>query len=348
MNTFNPHIKEYLAPRGRHLKPVSYYVKGIVEDQDLYILSEAITLLESNQASHRDIAYQLLLELESQGPVNTLRIGITGSPGVGKSTFIEYLGAQLIKRKHRIAVLTIDPTSATRKGSILGDKTRMEQLNKKKDIFIRPSPSSLHLGGSHQYTQEAIMMCEAAGFDLIIIETVGVGQSEIEIAEVTDLNLLLLLPGGGDTLQGVKMGVMETADMIVVHKADGEQISNALNQLNGLIEALHIQGKDKVKVVSFSSLYPENEDHLLTTLDDVIVQSQKTKNARRIRQQNTWLKKRIYQHVEDKVRDQLQPGLEKTIRNLKESSQSQINNYLRIADRIHIEANISEDIEDRS
>ncbi|MGF1658670.1 MAG: methylmalonyl Co-A mutase-associated GTPase MeaB [Rubrimonas sp.] len=183
-------------------------------------LARAITLAESTRPDHRATATALLERLGGTG--DALRVGLSGAPGVGKSTFIEGLGMGLIARGLRVAVLAVDPSSARTGGSILGDKTRMDRLSREPRAFIRPSPSGGSLGGVARRTREAVALCEAAGFDVVLVETVGVGQSEFMVAEMTDVFALLLSPGGGDELQGVKRGVMEIADLILVNKADGD------------------------------------------------------------------------------------------------------------------------------
>jgi len=183
-------------------------------------LARAITLIESARSDHRADAEALLTQLATT-PREALRIGLSGTPGVGKSTFIESFGMMLIGLGLRVAVLAVDPSSSRSGGSILGDKTRMEHLSREKNAFIRPSPSQNHLGGVARRTREAVSLCESAGFDVVLIETVGVGQSETVVSELSDLFLLLLAPAGGDELQGVKRGIMEMADMILVNKADG-------------------------------------------------------------------------------------------------------------------------------
>ena len=193
-------------------------------DKDRRALSRAITLIESTRADHRARAVALLSALPDR---QALRIGLSGTPGVGKSTFIEAFGNLLTGQGLRVAVLAVDPSSARSGGSILGDKTRMETLSRNPLAFIRPSPSSAQLGGVARRTREAIRLCEAAGFDVVLIETVGVGQSETLVAEMCDLFTLLLAPAGGDELQGVKRGIMEMADLILVNKADGELLSTA-------------------------------------------------------------------------------------------------------------------------
>ena len=184
-------------------------------------LARAITLVESQRPDHRQQATELLEQVATKGR-QALRIGLSGTPGVGKSTFIESFGMMLTGQGLRVAVLAVDPSSSRSGGSILGDKTRMDRLARDPNAFIRPSPSQTHLGGVARRTREAVALCEAAGFDVVLIETVGVGQSETVVAEMSDLFLLLLAPAGGDELQGVKRGIMEMADLILVNKADGD------------------------------------------------------------------------------------------------------------------------------
>ncbi|SIO06007.1 methylmalonyl Co-A mutase-associated GTPase MeaB [Vannielia litorea] len=183
-------------------------------------LARAITLVESARADHREAATALMGEVGKAGR-QALRIGLSGTPGVGKSTFIETFGLFLVERGLKVAVLAVDPSSARSGGSILGDKTRMEQLSRHPMAFIRPSPSQTQLGGVARRSREAVALCEAAGFDLVLVETVGVGQSETMVAGMVDLFLLLLAPAGGDELQGVKRGIMEIADILLINKADG-------------------------------------------------------------------------------------------------------------------------------
>ena len=206
---------------------VSDYVDGVL-NCDRALLAQAITLIESLNDDHRATADAVLNELLIQKQ-DSIRIGITGVPGVGKSTFIESFGKQLTSLDHKVAVLAVDPTSSRTGGSILGDKTRMQELSRDKNAFIRPSPTSGTLGGVTRVTRETIVLCEAAGFDVILVETVGVGQSEIMVSQMVDFFLALMLPGAGDELQGIKKGILEIADMIAVNKADGE-MKNAANR----------------------------------------------------------------------------------------------------------------------
>ncbi|WP_265499344.1 methylmalonyl Co-A mutase-associated GTPase MeaB [Paracoccus beibuensis] len=207
---------------------------------DRRALSRAITLVESTRPDHRDRAQRLIGALPDR---QALRIGLSGTPGVGKSTFIEAFGTRLTEQGLRVAVLAVDPSSARSGGSILGDKTRMELLSRNPRAFIRPTPSSAQLGGVARRTREAIRLCEAAGHDVILIETVGVGQSETLVADMSDLFILLLAPAGGDELQGVKRGIMEMADLILVNKADGELMSSARRTVADYAGALRLLRK---------------------------------------------------------------------------------------------------------
>ncbi|MGD1174039.1 methylmalonyl Co-A mutase-associated GTPase MeaB [Mycobacterium seoulense] len=208
---------------------------------DRAALARAITLLESTRADHHEKAQRLLLELTSDSG-NAHRVGITGTPGVGKSTTIEALGMHLIEAGHRVAVLAVDPSSTRSGGSILGDKTRMARLAVHPDAYIRPSPTSGTLGGVAKATRETVVLLEAAGFDVIIIETVGVGQSEVTVANMVDTFVLLTLARSGDQLQGIKKGVLELADIVVVNKADGEHLADArlaARELSSAIRLIH-------------------------------------------------------------------------------------------------------------
>lgn len=194
--------------------------------RDRAMLSRAITLTESSLARHRDFAQTVLQNLLPRTG-KAIRLGISGVPGVGKSTFIEALGKLLLEKGHRVAVLAVDPSSQRSGGSILGDKTRMASLSMHPSAYVRPSPTGGHLGGVTRVTRESLLLCEAAGFDVILIETVGVGQSETAVAQMVDCYLVLMLPGAGDELQGIKKGVLEIADIIAVNKADGKTMQDA-------------------------------------------------------------------------------------------------------------------------
>ena len=212
--------------------------RGIL-DGDRGVLARAITLVESRRSDDRARAEELIARILPKTG-NAIRVGISGSPGVGKSTFIEALGSMLTsERGHRLAVLAVDPSSSLSGGSILGDKTRMQKLAADKRAFVRPSPAAEHLGGVARRTREAMLLCEAAGYDVVFVETVGVGQSEMEVASMVDFFLLLLLPGAGDELQGIKRGIVELADAVAVNKADGDNIPKANLAAREIESALH-------------------------------------------------------------------------------------------------------------
>ena len=217
-------VQRFLQKNRKLLAPEAY-VEGILNG-DIPLLSKAVTLIESSKKEHQQVAQEIIKQcLPYSG--KSLRIGITGVPGVGKSTFIEALGSYITSKGGKLAVLAIDPSSERSKGSILGDKTRMEDLSGDKNAYIRPSPSAGSLGGVARKTRETIILCEAAGFDHIFIETVGVGQSETAVHSMTDFFLLLMLAGAGDELQGIKRGIMEMADLIAINKADGNNLERA-------------------------------------------------------------------------------------------------------------------------
>jgi LAO/AO transport system kinase len=219
-------------------KDPSYYIQGVMDNNRL-MLARTITLVESTLSTHQEIAKHVINEL-LPFTGKAVRLGITGVPGAGKSTFIESFGTMLTRLGHRVAVLAIDPSSTRSGGSILGDKTRMEKLAVNDMAFIRPSPSSGSLGGVARKTRESMLVCEAAGFDVIIVETVGVGQSETTVASMVDFFLVLQISGAGDELQGIKKGVLEVADAIVVNKADGDNINRAKLAKRQYETALHL------------------------------------------------------------------------------------------------------------
>ena len=212
----NPNLKI----KTRSLRPLSYYLDGMASG-DRYILSEVLTLVESLHEERRALGQEILAKATVTN--RTVRIGITGSPGAGKSTFIEAFGTTLADMGHKVAVLAVDPSSTRSQGSILGDKTRMSALSTHDNAFVRPTASANMLGGVARATKESITLCEAAGYDVILVESVGVGQSETDLADLVDTYLLLMLPGGGDGVQGIKRGVVELADIMVVNKNDGDR-----------------------------------------------------------------------------------------------------------------------------
>jgi LAO/AO transport system kinase len=230
-------VRKFKLAKKKSIK-LSEFCDGIRSGNRM-ILSKAITLVESSLPEHQKLAQQIIENcLPYAG--NSIRIGITGVPGVGKSTFIEALGMYLINLQKKVAVLAIDPSSQRTKGSILGDKTRMEELAASESAFIRPSASAGSLGGVARKTKETITLCEAAGYDTIFVETVGVGQSETAVHSMVDFFLLLMLPGAGDELQGIKRGIMEMADVIVINKADGDNLSKAKLALSQYKNVLHL------------------------------------------------------------------------------------------------------------
>jgi LAO/AO transport system kinase len=236
-----------------------------VRSGDRTVLSRAITLIESKRADHRATAAALTQAL-LHATGNAVRVGITGSPGVGKSTTIDALGSMLTQQGHKVAVLAVDPSSRRTGGSILADKTRMARLSIDPSAFIRPSPSSGTLGGVAAKTRESMLLCEAAGYDTVLVETVGVGQSEIAVSDMTDFFLVLVLPGGGDELQGLKKGVVELADMIAINKADGDNLARAKLTAAEYGAALHILAPASVNwsppVVTYSALKDDGVEAL--------------------------------------------------------------------------------------
>jgi LAO/AO transport system kinase len=243
------------VPRRRTLTREDY-VRGVLAG-DRAVLGRAITLVESNAPHHQALAQEVLTDLLPYTG-KAQRVGISGVPGVGKSTFIEALGGYLTGRGHKVAVLAVDPTSERTKGSILGDKTRMVTLSQDPNAFIRPSPSSGSLGGVGRKTRETMLLCEAAGFDVVLVETVGVGQSETMVADMVDFYLVLMLAGAGDELQGIKRGILELADMIAVNKADGgneKAAERARREYEGALRLMHSRHDGwRVPVVKCSGL----------------------------------------------------------------------------------------------
>ena len=272
-------------------------------------IAKAITLLESTRADHRAQGDELLTALLPHTG-NAFRLGISGMPGVGKSTFIEVLGLFLIKLGHRVAVLTIDPSSTVSGGSILGDKTRMEMLSVNPSAYIRPSPSSCTLGGVAEKTREAMLVCEAAGYDVVIVETVGVGQSETSVASMTDMFVVMQLPNAGDDLQAIKKGVMEMADLVIINKADIDaiaatraelQIKSAMrlfglvNNAMGSAQALDFDKHWRPKVIQLSALHNKGVDTFWSAVTEfrTLQTDNGSLSGRRQRQALAWMWERI-------------------------------------------------------
>ncbi len=286
-------------------------------------LARAITLIESQAPRHRDLAHAVLTALLPHAG-QSLRLGLTGVPGVGKSTFIEQFGLRLCDDGHRVAVLAIDPSSPLHRGSILGDKTRMNRLSQHPNAYIRPSPAGKTLGGVAHTTRETVLLCEAAGFDMVLVETVGVGQSEGLVRGLVDFFLLLLLPGGGDELQGLKKGVMELADALFINKADGESRTTARLTQAEYQQALHYQTSATPgwtpKALIGSALTGDGLDELRGLLQNFVTTT-KTSGAfqnRRQQQQRDWFHQQIQaqllRHFADHpaVRAQ-QPAIEQAV-----------------------------------
>lgn len=294
-------VRRFLE-RSRRNYSAAAYVEAIKEG-NITMLSRAVTLVESARPEHQVTAREIVAQcLPFSG--QSLRIGITGVPGAGKSTFIEALGTMLTARGHRLAVLAIDPSSAQSGGSILGDKTRMELLSTDPNAYIRPSPAAGSLGGVARKTRETVVLCEAAGFDTIFIETVGVGQSETAVHSMTDFFLLLMLAGAGDELQGIKRGIMEMADMVAINKADGQNLEKARAARTQYKNALHLfpaksSGWDP-KVLTCSSVEKTGID---TIWDTIVQYRDKTLangwfNSHRREQARYWL----YEAIEEQLK----------------------------------------------
>ena len=285
-------------------------------------LAKAITLIESTREQDRENAQELLADLLPHTG-NSVRIGISGVPGVGKSTFIEAFGLYLLSLGKKVAVLAVDPSSPIAGGSILGDKTRMELLSRSNDAFIRPSPAGTALGGVAQKTRETMLLCEAAGYDVILVETVGVGQSEHQVAGMVDFFMLLMLPGGGDELQGIKKGILELADALVINKADGESLGLAEQAKRHYQNAMHLlrhSGFWTPKVLTCSALHNERIREVWEMIYDYWDQSRLNGALTRDRQSQRlqWMHQLIREGLETKLRANPQikallPELEKAV-----------------------------------
>ena len=274
---------------------------------DRRALAKCITLVESTLPADRALATSLIEEiLPNTG--NSLRIGISGVPGVGKSTFIESFGLHLIETGKKIAVLAVDPSSPIAGGSILGDKTRMTQLSRSPDAFIRPSPSSGMMGGIAHKTRETILLCEAAGYDIILVETVGVGQSEVDVYSMVDFFMMLMVPNAGDDLQGIKRGITELVDSIIINKADGPSIPLAQTAKQYYQNALHLLRADsdfwRPKVLTCSSTEKTNIDQIANMIFEfqALATEENRLQNRREKQNLSWLKRLINNEVEQRLK----------------------------------------------
>jgi LAO/AO transport system kinase len=284
-------------------------------------LAKAITLIESSRAEDNTEAQKLLEKILPYSG-KSLRLGITGVPGVGKSTFIESFGLFLISKGHKVAVLAIDPSSPISGGSILGDKTRMELLSQNEHAFIRPSPSLGFLGGVAQKTRESILLCEAAGFDYILVETVGVGQSEFEVADMVDFFLVLMLPNAGDELQGIKKGILELADSVIINKADGESLPLAMQTLAQYTSAMELMRHDphwKAEVIQCSALQKNNLDVIYEMISRYkqLTSASGYFSEKRLTQNSDWFKKLSLELIDLKIKQDKNLSLAK--RKLEES-----------------------------
>lgn len=296
----NPYLKKRIQ---RKQYTVNEYVEGILRG-NITILSQAVTLVESSRYEHQLVAQEIIEKcLPHAG--KSIRIGITGVPGAGKSTSIDVFGMHLIEQGHRLAVLAIDPSSERSKGSILGDKTRMEELSHAKEAFIRPSPSAGSLGGVARKTRETIILCEAAGFDTVFVETVGVGQSETAVHSMVDFFLLIQLAGTGDELQGIKRGIMEMADGIIINKADGDNIEKAKLAQSQFRNALHLFPATESgwipKVLTYSGYYKIGIKEIWDMIEEYIIFTKKNHyfDYKRNEQAKYWMYESINEALKD-------------------------------------------------
>jgi len=296
-------VKRFLKNKKKRSLSVLQYVEGILKG-NITTLSQAVTLVESSKPEHQEIAQEIIVKcLPFSG--NSVRIGITGVPGVGKSTFIEAMGKHITSKGQKLAVLAIDPSSERTKGSILGDKTRMEDLSIDPMAYIRPSPSAGSLGGVARKTREIIILCEAAGFNHIFIETVGVGQSETAVHSMVDFFLLLMLAGAGDELQGIKRGIMEMADAITINKADGNNIEKAGLARIQYQNALHLfpaaESGWNPKVLTCSAYMKTGISEIWETIDEYLthVKSNDYFQHRRNEQSKFWM----YETINEQLRN---------------------------------------------
>ncbi|MDH6354223.1 LAO/AO transport system kinase [Dysgonomonas sp. PH5-45] len=322
----NPYLKDFSRFK-RKTYTASDFVEGILKG-DIALLSQAVTLIESIKPEHQSVAQEVIEKcLPYSG--NSIRVGITGVPGAGKSTSIDAFGMNILNEGCKLAVLAIDPSSEVSKGSILGDKTRMERLSVAQNAFIRPSPSAGSLGGVARKTRESIVLCEAAGFDRIIIETVGVGQSETAVHSMVDFFLLIQLAGTGDELQGIKRGIMEMADGIVINKADGNNIDKANLAKSHFENALHLfplpESGWAPKVLTYSGYYELGIKEVWQMIDDYIrfVKDNGYFEYRRNEQSKYWM----YETINERLKSNFYND-EKVQAELKKSEELILNSQL--------------------
>lgn len=276
---------------------------------DRRALAKGITLIESSRKSDRDAAQQLLQQLLTHTG-NSIRLGISGSPGVGKSTFIETFGMHLIKAGRKVAVLAVDPSSPISGGSILGDKVRMERLARHSHAFIRPSPAANASGGVAQKTREALLLCEAAGFDLVIIETLGVGQNEYQVASMVDFFMALILPNSGDELQGIKKGMIELVDALVINKADGDSLKLAQQSQAYYSSAIRLLKRDSFwepQVICCSAIENKNIDSIWTLIDNYYSKASDNNYLKSKREQQSclWMQELVREMLEIKLNNEV-------------------------------------------
>ena len=325
-----PSINPYLKKKAKRRQyTVDEYVDGILAG-NIPILSQAVTLVESSKPEHEEMA-QAIIEKCLPHSGNSIRVGITGVPGAGKSTSIDAFGMHLINKGNKLAVLAIDPSSERSKGSILGDKTRMEKLSVQKNAFIRPSPAAGSLGGVARKTRETIILCEAAGFNYVFVETVGVGQSETAVHSMVDFFLLIQLAGTGDELQGIKRGIMEMADGIVINKADGDNIEKAKMAQRQLQNALHLfpvsESGWTPRVLTYSAYYNIGIEEIWDMIHEYIafVKENGYFERRRNEQAKYWMYETIDEQLKNNfyrnpVIEELMPRLEKDVLSAQKTS----------------------------
>lgn len=326
--TISPYLQRKRTAR-RNNYSVEEYVREILSG-NITMLSQAVTMVESSKPAHQEIAQQIIEKcLPHSG--NSIRVGITGVPGSGKSTSIDTFGMHLLDKGHKLAVLAIDPSSERSKGSILGDKTRMEELSVAENAFIRPSPSAGSLGGVARKTRETIILCEAAGFNYIFVETVGVGQSETAVHSMVDFFLLIQLTGTGDELQGIKRGIMEMADGIVINKADGDNIEKAKMTQQQLRNALHFfpltASKWSPEVLTYSGYYGLGIDEVWDMVHRYVdfVKANGFFDAKRNEQSKYWMYESINERLkndfyQNEIIERLMPLLESEVLSAQKSS----------------------------